>query len=51
MGFSGFRDYAVWNRVLHLPEYLFVGEWFIGIVVSLYLISPALIYNIDIDSR
>lgn len=29
-------------------EYLFVSEWFIGIVVSLYLISPALlIYNID----
>ncbi len=41
MGFSGFRDYAVWNRVLHLLEYLFVSEWFIGIVVSLYLISPA----------
>lgn len=42
MGFSGFREYAVWNRVLHLPEYWLVSEWFIGTVVSLYLISPAL---------
>lgn len=30
------------NMYLHLPGYWFVGEWFIGTVVSLYLISPAL---------
>lgn len=32
------------NLYLHLPGYWFVGEWFIGTVVSLYLISPLLFW-------
>ncbi len=32
------------NKYLQISGYWFVGEWFIGTVVSLYLISPALFW-------